>query len=587
MAKNTPENRVRSSRKPPGLRGKYWLIGSAVLALLIVAGFFGFQHYRRNQQQRVVERAQSFLDQKDGLHAILTLRHGLQKNPGDVAAHRMMAEILEKAGSKQAMLWRRTLAEKEPNLANFLAWAGACILFGEPIVGEQALASVNEAGKKTAAYQHMAGRVALALNQVERAGNAFAEAVRLEPANEQYQLDLAALRLLAGDAEARLTLERLAENPTLGRRAQRALCQEAIKKNDAATALRIALQLQSATDAPYEDRLLYLSLLRQLRHREFDGYLLDLQERSLGNPNQLAMLIAWLNRNKLAMLAVEWGKRLPSEVRNQLPIPSVLAESYANLRDWKGVKDLAAESDWQELEFMRRALLARALREEGDLLASKGEWNGAVRATGNAPESLAKLAQFATASKWAGEATDILWSVAKGKSNPQWALAALWQENLLSHNTVALLDIASRKLELDPQNPAIQHNVATLSLLLNSNADSLLNSKIERALVLAGEAYRNSGNNPDYAATYAYSLHFQGKTEEALTLMRSLPEKIRESPGSALYFAIILVDHGDGKEAAKFLELAQGSIYLPEEHDLMAKTKASLARMDASIKDRR
>lgn len=572
---NLPDPPSKSQQPRPLKR---WLIVGAALAMLAVAGFFGFQKFRSVQERRVIGRAQAFLDQNDAAQAVVSLRRALQINPRDIAANRLMAELAEKSGSRQAIFWRRTVTDLEPSLANRLAWARTCVRFGEAVVGEQALADVNEAEKKSAAYLHMTGCVAEALNQADKAETSFAEAVRLEPGNEQYQLDLATVRLLAGDTEARVTLERLEENPTLGRSARRALCQDAIKKGDAPTALQIAWHLQKAPDGPYEDNLLYLSLLRQFHRPEFDDYLLRLQEASQSNPNYLALLIGWLNRNELALLAVDWAKRLPQEICKQNPVPAALAESYANLRNWAEVRTLVEAGHWQDLEFMRIALLARVLREEGDLPGSKSQWINAVKAAGDAPEGLAKLALFATASKWQDEATALLWSVAKGKTNPQWALASLWRDGSAAHNARALLKVASRVLEIHPNEARAQHDVAMLTFLLNSSSDAQSNADIEHAQLLASEAYKATGNNPGFTATYAYSLYFKGKTDEALTLMRSIPDKLLENSVSAIFYAVVLADGGHLEDAAKYLEIAQRQSLLPEERDLIAKTRSVLAR---------
>ena len=48
-------------------------------------------------------------------------------------------------------------------------------------------------------------------------------------------------------------------------------------------------------------------------------------------------------------------------------------------------------------------------------------------------------------------------------------------------------------------------------------------------------------------------------------------------PSFATYYAVILADGGRAEEAAKYLELAQRGSLLPEERDLLAKTKTKLA----------
>ena len=109
------------------------------------------------------------------------------------------------------------------------------------------------------------------------------------------------------------------------------------------------------------------------------------------------------------------------------------------------------------------------------------------------------------------------------------------------------------------------------------------NPNVERAQNLATEAYKTSGNHPGFAGIYAYSLNSQGKTDEALTLMQSLPDKFRDDPASAIYFGVILADAGKEEEAAKYLELAQAGSFLPEERILLEKTKAKLAHHGSAL----
>jgi Tfp pilus assembly protein PilF len=573
MAKKTAALPQRPNKKPQRRRLRRSLIALAVLVTLGLLGFAVFESYRRVRRERIISRARTFLEKQDSGQAALSLRRALQVNPRDVEANRMMAVLAEKSGAKQAIYWRRAVAEFEPGmLNNHLAWAETALRFNEPTVAEQALIGVSDADKKSAVYSNMAGRVALTMKQPQTAGAYFAEAVRLEPKNEQYQLDLAALRLSAGESEARVAVERLAANPALRRTAQRALYQDALKRSDSAAALALARQLQSSPDAPFEDQMLYLGLLRQLHRREFDGYLSDLQEQTVGNADHVAALITWLKDNGMALVAVDWSKRLPEEIRTRLPVPPALGESYAALHDWSAVNALIRDAKWDYAEFVRLALLARVQREEGDELGSRNQWNAAVKAASDRPEALVMLARYGTAWGWETETNDLLWIVARGATNQQWALQALLQTNSTKRNARGLLSVATRTLELDPQDTAAQNNFALLSLLLNTNMD--------RALIVAQDAYQKHTDNPAVASTYAFALHLRGDTEEGLKIMRSIDEKLLLNPSYAAYYGVLLAAGGDTQEAARFLDAAQrghGQL-LPEEQAIVAKARKGLPR---------
>jgi len=73
----------------------------------------------------------------------------------------------------------------------------------------------------------------------------------------------------------------------------------------------LASELQSYPEALFSDRLLYLEILRQLPDPGFADYLRKLAQDAASNPADLAHLVSWMNSNKTAAAAVEFGKRSP------------------------------------------------------------------------------------------------------------------------------------------------------------------------------------------------------------------------------------------------------------------------------------
>jgi tetratricopeptide (TPR) repeat protein len=270
----------------------------------------------------------------------------------------------------------------------------------------------------------------------------------------------------------------------------------------------------------------------------------------------------------MALIAADWSKTLPEDIRTQYPVPAAIAEAYTNLRDWKRLKPMVAGGNWGHSDFMRLAVHARVLREEDEVLASRAKWTEAIKATGQRPEALEQLARFASGMKWDAEATDLLWQVARSKDNPQWAIAALREQYAGQGNTRGMLNVATRRLEIDPANLAAKNDVAALSLLLNSN--------LERAIALAREARRRDPENPIIATTYGFAEHLAGNTEEALKIYRGLPAELLQSPAVAAYYGVLLAYGGSPDEAVKSLDLAEAGKLLAEERELVVKTRAML-----------
>ena len=90
----------------------------------------------------------------------------------------------------------------------------------------------------------------------------------------------------------------------------------------------------------------------------------------------------------------------------------------------------------------------------------------------------------------------------------------------------------ARQAEAEPSNLSAKNNLAVLALLLNAVE--------HRPHVLAREVFESSPNNPFHASTYAYSLVMQKKSEEALEVLRRLPEEQLRRPEISGYYGLAL-----------------------------------------------
>ena len=577
-AEPLPDTSTKLSVTPAAHRLRRLLLRLAILAVLGVAAAYGWREYRKVRQSRMVERTRALIEQKDYQQAAISAQRALDLNPRDLAANRTMLELTEAAGMKEALYWHRVIAELEPKVpANQVALADCALRHNEPVLAEQVLALVPAEGRTTAAFYNAAGRLALSANQLPDAEKHLGEAVKLEPANDEFQLHLAAAHLQSGSAEirdgARATIERYLPDPKLGRVAARLLLDNFSRNKDWGKALSLSKQIQSAPDAVFGDRMLYLGLLRRFQQPQFHSYLLSLQEQATGNPENVASLISWLSGNNLVLVAVEWAKRLPPEIAAKMPVPLAIGECYALQHNWNALKLLIADAHWERAEFLRLAFLARVHRETGDVLSSRNSWSSAVRAATGRPDELILLTRYAAKWGWENETTDVLWTIARGSGGQQTALTSLYQIYGAKGNTRGLLNVVTRMLEINPKDVTAQNNVVVLSLLLNSN--------MERAQSMADEAYRQLPENPVIASTYAFALHLRGQTEEGVKLMRSLDEKQRADPSCAAYFAAMLAESDTPAEAEKYIEIAQGGKLLPEEMALIKTARESLIRRKA------
>lgn len=604
--KNPMSSAIRPAQKDSqrprkrGSRAKRWLLAGGAVALgVVVFGFGGQRLYQRLRKERLVGKAREFYQQRHYNAAGIAVRRALQVDPQNVEATRLMVELAETMQSREAISWRRRLIELEPaNFDHRLALAEFALRFGDTASAGAALAAPPAAAENNASFHDLAGRVAVAAKDSAKAEGHFARAVRLAPENGLYSLHLASVRLrskkLEVRMEAREELEKLRKKPELRHESLRLLVEEALAHGDWSRARLLAQELQSGSDATFDDRLLHLDALRRLRHSDFASSLTKLQDEAATNARDVYAVVAWMNANGLARAAIEWTGRLPAEIVSAMPVPMALANSYASLGDWRGLKPLVddraeneeakaekpapkerpagqsaeAAANWANAEFMRLALLSRVLREGGQTQESLNRWNDAVKAAANRPEALKVLARAASEWKWDSQSADVLWMIAADAKEGYWALGILHGKYSAAGSTRNLVRVASRMLEINPSDPFALNNMAALSLLLNANMD--------QAIKMARDSYQKDPTNPVYASTYAYALHVQGRTAEGIDIMRSVVAGQLEQPAYAAYFGVLLGAVDSREEARKYLALGQNASLLPEERHLVEEAAAKV-----------
>ena len=551
-----------------------WTIG--VILLLAVGGTFGYSSFRNWQQRRLVAEGNALVNEGNYKRASLTARRLLQLNPESAEACRIMARLSEKAGLRSALEWRRRVMDLgAATPQDLILLARAAVRFDDRPTADVAMSRLPESAKQTAEYYALLADIALTQRNGVEMEKHLSEANRLDPENKDYIMRLAALRLGANDSDLRAkgkqTLEALQNDPALRREATRFLVEDALRQNKTLTALELARQLDGFPDKTFADRLLLLNALEEAKDAGFATFLEEMQTSSAEDPEQVGALLTWMNVHKMSREAITWSATLPPAVIGTKLVQIALSDSFVTVKDWPGLQRLVNSGNWGTVDFLRNALSARALREQGNEPEAASQWNEAMKKISANLRHTMMLAETVEKWGWRNEAIELLWVAAKDPVKGDEALAALYRYFAKNADTENLYRVLLRRLELKPDDRNVQNNYAQLSLLLNLNT--------ERALKIAREIHEKEPANAAYASTYAFALHIQGDTKKGIKVFEGLTAEQLHQPEIAAYYGIILAAAGEHARAGEFLDLGEKATnLLPQEKALLEKARRSLAQ---------
>jgi cytochrome c-type biogenesis protein CcmH/NrfG len=454
------------------------------------------------------------------------------------------------------------------SLEDRLALAQCGLLFKNLTLVTNTLAQVSPAGKQTAEYQHLAGIAAIAMNQIGEATTHFIEASRLAPNDPKPQLSLALMRMQSTNAqdtaEARMSLKRVSQTATndiVRVQALRELVADAMRSKDVNSALALSTELIRYTNAAFGDKLQRLDILRGHQPTEYTTLLSQYQREAATNSAALSDMTIWLTARVSTASALNWLQGLPAATRTNQPAAVLVAECIANMKNWPALQRTLEKQNWQEVEFMRHAFLARALREQNLAAASAAEWEVAVKFAGGQKVTLVSLFRIAAAWSWINEAEQILWTVVNRYPEEKWAGQVLQQALMSGGRTRPLMQLISLQAKRAPDNLSIKNNLAFTAMLLDAKEIS--------PHAMSREVYQQMPNNPSYVSTYAFSLYLQKQYREARATLEQLrPEQLND-PSVAGYYGLALRATGDVARATPYLNWALNkALLLPEERRL-------------------
>jgi cytochrome c-type biogenesis protein CcmH/NrfG len=550
-----------------------WTVG--LILVLSVGGVVAYKQFRAWQQRRLVAEANALVIQGDYRRASLDARRLLQINPESAEACRILATLSEKAGSRSALDWRRRVMElgvATPN--DLILLARAAVRFDDRATAEVAMSKLPASAKETAEYHALLADIAFVQRDGVEMERQLSEAARLDPANKDYNMRLAALRLGATSpvmrAQGKETLVEMQKDPALRREATRFLAEDALRQNLTLTALELARQLDTFPNKTFADRLLVLSALDAAKDNGFPAFLDEMKAASADDPERAAALLTWMNMHKRATDAIAWSAQLPAGILGQKLVQIALSDAFVLAGDWTGLQRLVNSGNWGTIDFLRNALHARALRELGNQPDSDAQWNEALKKVAADTRQALILAETVEKWGWRGEAIDLLWIVAKDPVKGADALRSLYGYFAKNGDTENLYRVMLHQIERHPDDGNVQNNFAQLSLLLNLNTD--------RGQKLAREVYEKEPKNPAYASTYAFALHTAGDTKKGLKVLETLTPEQLHKPEIAAYYGILLAAAGDQTRAGEFLDLGEKATLLPQEKALIEKARRSLAQ---------
>jgi predicted Zn-dependent protease len=545
-----------------------WALRLGGCLLLGVLAFGSYRGYGVWQRFHLQKQAQEFLRGNDLKSSVLVARHLLQIDPQNVVAARLMAEAAEKAGSPEAVSWRKMVATLGSKSAeDQMALATSALRFGQIDLAQQASENIPQPAQNTAQFHVLRGTLALAEKQPQLAESHFAAAHDLDPANDQTALNLATVRLAASDptqiANGQADLVRLLEHPSIRPEALRALTTAALARKEPEQAQRWAGQLRQEQRSTLSDWLLYLEAVQSTE--KASQALEEVKAKAATSPGTVAEVVTWMNRHGQARAALDWTSSLPASLTSVQPVPLALAESYSFLQDWNSLRGWVEGKNWGVYESLRLAVLSHALHRLSKLdrpsMESATAWQAALKAAQGRPGQVAAIAQLAEGWGYQTEAEEAWWIIAQSNENSMAALDALQRIYKAQKNSRGLLKVAQRALELNPADLVAANNYASLGLLLTGDGT---------ARRLAAKLHAEHPANSVFTGTYAFSLHTEGKTAEALKVMESLKEETLRHPAIAAYYFIILVENGNMERAHAFLAAANQATLLPEEQQLLA-----------------
>jgi hypothetical protein len=350
--------------------------------------------------------------------------------------------------------------------------------------------------------------------------------------------------------------------------ALRELTLDAMGYRHADVALALSKQLIQETNATFPDWTLRLEVLLETGNTDFNPTLVSCQHRAAEDPRKIYEMATWEREKISPEKTLDWLRSLPMKTQTNQPATLLITECYTMTKEWGELHGWLEKQRWAEMEFLRHAFMCRALRGQDLADTAKTEWEQALKSANAHKQSLVMLLKLAAEWNRVNESEELLWTIVNRYPGEKWAQRALTKILFDGGQTRSLMQLFDQELKRSPSDLSAKNNLATVALLLDA--------KELKPQDLAFQVYKQIPTNSSFAATYAFSLYLQGKSGDALKVMRQLKPRELANPSIAGYYGIILKAAGDGANAKIYLDKASTARLLPEEQKLFARAKAGI-----------
>lgn len=513
-----------------------------------------------------MSRAVRFLERGDLASASLSVRQALALDPRSLPACRLMAELASVTGAPQALDWRRRIVELAPTPENKMALARTAVAVQPapyPLAAQILVELAPTCSSNSVPFHVLSAELALKTGLIADAESHFLTATSLEPTNELHWLNLAVVRLLSTNATTaavgRAALERFAARTNL--LALRSLVVDSLNHSNLGVADSLSRQLLARPHPPLEDQLQQLGILQAERAAEFQTSLASVQRETATNAGAIYAVSSWMRQHELAPEALSWVGQCPAALGEQMPVQLATTDLLVSIGDWKGLEQFLENKNWKEVEFLRLAWLSEAAGAQNNHTDSERQWRLALHEAGERLGPLSSLLAFASSRQHPDLREDLLWRIVRQFPRERWAAQALGQLYYSAGDTRGLQKLWASVAHRNAHDFVARNNWAATSLLLNLD--------LPRAHQVAGENYAARPADPIIAATYAFSLHMQHRTQEGLAVFEKLGTRALADPTVSLYYGVLLAARNQTSKAGAYLDAGARAPLLPEEKELL------------------
>ena len=559
---------------------KFWLI-TATFAVLLLAGSgyaarrYGVPAVKRWRVAKMNTEARAFLAKGDSENALLLARKSVAMGGQSADAWRIAVAAAKLKKTADVVYYQNELCRAEPTKQNYIELIRVSLEFQQYYYALEGVKAAAKDSSGDADYHRMAVELYEKLGRPTAAKYHLLSLASLAPTDRLVQLKVAAIEMSEDpqrtNREIRSRVRNLADDPLLRPQAISMLLREAIDSKSLIDAGELLARLKAIQDLSLERQLLVIEASALVSPDSVDGLLERLKAKVADSPQDTAGVLNFLRDKGNAAAAWSWYRTLPEKTQKNESVMLAAGEALFAYQNWVELETFTRSGNWGEVNYLRQAFHAYASRQLGHAADFTESWKLAVLSAGSELRRAGELLRRVDSWKWREEHYDVLWKIfallPRDNSVRQDLIG--WEKS--QNHTVNLNKLFATIVQLDPGDNVARNNLAYTSLLLDSN--------LGQAILTTDELLRLEPYNPFFATTRSFALYKQGKFQEALHQIQSLPFAERSVPERILLESVYLAKVGEAERAKDLLSGLVLRNFLPEEQKLYAAAQADILKI--------